>query len=341
VISTVPINASIGVNINSNITANFSEAMALLTINTSTFTLKQGATTILGGVNYSVFTATFNPNLALAPGTVYNATITKGVTDTAGNPMAANYSWSFTTAGATPTPTPAPSAGAVPLGLAATYGLAAYSAITNVPTSHSIIDGDAAIKINGLTSMTGFTISDPIGAGEVTGSVHAADAEADAVYTALHDAYLFAKGMTPDTGFYVVGTTDLGTLDAGTGLGLGHLPPGVYSSGSSMMVGVTHNIVLDGGPAADPDAIWIFNVGSDLTVLANVTLLNGAQIKNVYWAVTGSASIGTDVTFYGNILAGASITCAGNDVINGRLLGGAEGAGEINLNGLANTVTVP
>jgi len=60
--------------------------------------LKQGSTSVAGTVTYSGTTATFTPSAALAGGTVYTGTITTGAKDAAGNALASNYSWSFTTA---------------------------------------------------------------------------------------------------------------------------------------------------------------------------------------------------------------------------------------------------
>jgi hypothetical protein len=188
--------------------------------------------------------------------------------------------------------------------------------------------------------MTGFTFSTPAGQGEVTGSVHAGDAVATQIYNALLAAYNIGKGKTPTPGLFVVGTVDLGSVDIPVLPGHlpGHLPPGVYSSGSAMNINT--NVVLDAG--GDPNAVWIFQIGSSLTTTTgSVTLEHGAQQKNVFFVPTASASIGTNTTFYGNILAGASITLAGNNTVFGRLLGGALGAGQIDMNGLASTITVP
>src|SRR5207245_1583053 len=72
-----------------------------LTRKTLTFTLKQGTTPVVGTVGYAGVTATFTPASALAPLTVYTATITTGAKNLAGNGLAADFSWSFTT-GVTP-----------------------------------------------------------------------------------------------------------------------------------------------------------------------------------------------------------------------------------------------
>ncbi|MBU4012708.1 MAG: DUF3494 domain-containing protein [Proteobacteria bacterium] len=95
--STIPADLATDVAINRNITATFSEAMDPLTITTATFTLTQGATPVPGAVTYVGTTATFNPTSNLAVSTVYTATITTGAKDLAGNALAVNKVWSFTT----------------------------------------------------------------------------------------------------------------------------------------------------------------------------------------------------------------------------------------------------
>src|SRR4030042_260569 len=93
------------VSIASTITATFSEAMDASTVNTTTFTLVNGGSPVSGTVTYAGTTATFTPSSNFAYDTTYTATITTGVKDLAGNAMAADYPWSFTT-GAVPDTTP-------------------------------------------------------------------------------------------------------------------------------------------------------------------------------------------------------------------------------------------
>ncbi len=97
VASTSPANGATNVAVGSNITATFSDEMNRNTITKSTFTLNNGVT---GTISYksSTKTATFNPNTDLSYSTTYTAKITTGVKDSAGNAMASNYTWSFTTA---------------------------------------------------------------------------------------------------------------------------------------------------------------------------------------------------------------------------------------------------
>jgi ribosomal protein L21E len=95
--STIPVNNDTSMSINSALAAVFSEAMDPSTVNSATFILMQGATLVPGTVTYLGVTAAFVPTTALAYNTMYTATISTGAKDLAGNPLAANYQWSFTT----------------------------------------------------------------------------------------------------------------------------------------------------------------------------------------------------------------------------------------------------
>lgn len=90
-----------GVAINRQIDVQFSTAMNPATITTQTFLLAtgNGGASVPGTVTYDAtnFVASFKPSAALDTNTSYNATITTGVTNTAGVPLAANYAFSFVT----------------------------------------------------------------------------------------------------------------------------------------------------------------------------------------------------------------------------------------------------
>jgi hypothetical protein len=317
---TNPINLATGVLLNAAVNANFSEAMNPLTLTTATFTVQPtgpplGAL-VLGSVTYNAVAniATFTPASPLAGSTQYTATVTIGAKDLAGDALVAGLipnPWTFTTAAAGLAP------GAVPLGSAATFGIMATSSISS--TGFTIINGDVALDPG--TSMTGFP------PGVVNGNIHINDTAAALAYTDLLTAYNFAKALPPGT-----------TISAGADLGalypLG-IPPGTYTSGSTMLVS-TH-LTLDAGGNAN--AVWVFQIGSSLTTSADVSLANGAQAKNVFWVPTASATIGVNTTFSGTIVAGVSATGVTGATINGRILAGAIGPGSIALD--TNTVNVP
>jgi hypothetical protein len=137
------------------------------------------------------------------------------------------------------------------------------------------------------------------------GTIHAADAVAlqaqDDVTTAFNDA----AGRGP-----VVG--------AGVDLGGQTLLPGVYTNATSMAL--TGTVTLDA--LGDPAAVFIFQAGSTLITASNATvsLVGAAQACNVFWQVGSSATIGTDTTFVGTVLALTSITMQTGASIQGRLL---------------------
>ncbi|WP_258006412.1 Ig-like domain-containing protein [Arthrobacter sp. AFG20] len=92
-----------GAAVTTNVTGTFSEAMTSSTVTPSTFTLTSGATTVGAAVTYSGGVATLDPTADLAANTTYTATIkggASGVKDAAGNAMAADKTWQFTTAAA-------------------------------------------------------------------------------------------------------------------------------------------------------------------------------------------------------------------------------------------------
>ena len=105
-----------------------------------------------------------------------------------------------------------------------------------------------------------------------------------------------------------------------TGQDLGGLTlvPGVYCFSSSAQL--TGALTLDA--EGDPNAVWVFQIGSTLTTASNssVLLINGGQACNVFWQVGSSATLGTTTSFVGNILALTSITLNTGANVSGRAL---------------------
>jgi hypothetical protein len=100
VVSVSPEDEATGVAVDTVVTATFSEAMDDSTITTSSFTLDS----VAGSVSYDsdTFTATFTPSASLTADTTYTATLSTAITDVAGNSLAVEYSWSFSTPPYTP-----------------------------------------------------------------------------------------------------------------------------------------------------------------------------------------------------------------------------------------------
>jgi len=98
--STSPTDGETDVAIGTTVSVTFSEAMDSATITTSSFTLDS----VAGSISYDsgTYTATFTPSANLDESTTYTATLSTAITDVAGNPLAAEETWSFTTEGVIP-----------------------------------------------------------------------------------------------------------------------------------------------------------------------------------------------------------------------------------------------
>ncbi|PIZ63781.1 MAG: hypothetical protein COY19_09765, partial [Candidatus Marinimicrobia bacterium CG_4_10_14_0_2_um_filter_48_9] len=161
--STNPANAAVAVPLNQNIAANFSKTMDATTITAATFTLNDGANSIAGFVYYSGMVAVFEPAANLEAATEYTAMITTGAKDLAGNALAADYSWSFTTGDAIVTTPPTvsstdPANGAVNVALnqqvAATFSKT-MDATTITGATFTIMHGTT--PVSGFVSYSGTT----------------------------------------------------------------------------------------------------------------------------------------------------------------------------------------
>ena len=162
VLATVPINGATGVPLNQVLSATFSKAMNAATINAATFLLTgPGATAVAGTVTYNATgsVASFTPSVALVPNTVYTATITTGAADSTGDPLAANYSWSFTTAVSPVVLATVPINGAtgVPLNqvLSATFSQPMNCATLASPATSFILTGPGTTAVAGTVACAG------------------------------------------------------------------------------------------------------------------------------------------------------------------------------------------
>jgi len=318
--STDPADLEANVLLDKVISATFSEAMDPLTITDLTFTIESsGGIPVTGIVDLDISgtIATFTPDVNLLSDSTYIATITTGVENVAGTPMASDYVLEFYT-GAHLGPL------APDLLSVERFGIIAGVGVTNAAGASEIHDMDVGIYPGARTSITGFFDVDG-GPGLIfNGAFYASDDIAPPGVAAMLEqakldlvaAYLFAEGATDPAPAIVAGDQGGTTLY-----------PGIYKSTSTLLI-QSGDLTLDA--QGDANAVWIFQIASDFTTVGgspypspsggNVILSGSAQAKNIYWQVGSSAIIGDYTSFKGNILALTSITMNAYARAEGRML---------------------
>jgi hypothetical protein len=153
---------------------------------------------------------------------------------------------------------------APPMGTTQSFAVLGSSTVTN--TGPTVITGDLGVDPG--TAITGFPPGTVVG-----GTIHSADAVALQAQTDNTTAYNHLAGEACNTNLTGM---DLGTLTP--------LVPGVYCFPSTSAQ-LTGTLTLNAG--GNPDAVWVFQIGSTLTTASNssVVLENGAQLCNVFWQV--------------------------------------------------------
>ena len=212
----------------------------------------------------------------------------------------------------------------VNLGVAGDFVILSKSGITNV--YKSAITGDV-----GTSPITGAALL--VTCAEVTGTIYTVDAagplpcrvtNASMLTTAVSDmeaAYTDAAGRA---------NPDFSELGAGN-IGGKTLTPGLYKWTSTVIIPT--DVTISGGP----NDVWIFQVAGTLTMSSavKITLIGGAQAKNIFWQTAGAVTFGTTSHFEGNILGQTGINLQTGASINGRML--AQTAVTLQM----NTVTQP
>ncbi|MDD2776804.1 MAG: ice-binding family protein [Gallionella sp.] len=199
--------------------------------------------------------------------------------------------------------------------LGAAGGFAVLGATTVSNVGGSLISGDLG-NSPGIT-ITGFP------PGVVNGTIRANDAtaaQAQIDATAAYNA-LVAQACTSGP----LGATDLAGAT---------LIPGIYCYSSTLQ----NSGLLTLDAQGNNNAVWIFKAGSTFTTLTGgaVSLINGGQVRNVFWQVGSSATLGANTQTTGSILALTSITLNTGAAVTGRALALT---GAVTLD--TNTVTLP
>jgi len=287
VVSTNPANNAIGVALNKVVTATFSVPMDPLTITSTTFNVKQGATAVPGVVSYTGLIASFTPSSPLASNTIYTATVTTGAKNVPGTPLANDYVWTFNT-GTTPavlSTDPLNNATGVALNkvVAATFSVP-MDPLTITTTTFNLKQGVTAVA--GAVSYTGSTASfTPTSA-----------LTANTIYTAT-----ITTGVKNPAGFAIAANyvwtfttasvpTVLSTdpLNLATGVALNKVISGVFSTAMDPLTITSSTFTLMTG--VTPVTGTISYLGTTATFTPTSNLLSG----NTYTATftTGVKSVG-------------------------------------------------
>ncbi|HSW06494.1 Ig-like domain-containing protein [Aquabacterium sp.] len=308
-----PPDGNTAVCLSTPVTATFSEPMDPTTITTSSFIVSDNGVAVAGIVSYDAPTqrARFVPTAAagLAANRPYVVTLTSGsagMKDLAGNPLAVDRSWGFTTSAQA-------CLRAIDLGLASSFGAFGGAAgVTNQGTN-SVVGGNlgstaVCSAITGFhDSATSYTET-PLNQGEVNGKVYCAPsapgnavtlAVATQAHAAAQAAYNTLAALPPGS-------------DPGAGqLGGLTLPGGVYTAAGGSFNITTGDLTLDA--QGDDNAMWVFQSASALTVgqpalPRRVLLINGAQARNVYWQIGSAGRIEDRSVMVGTLIAPAGVT---------------------------------
>jgi hypothetical protein len=297
VIATDPANNATGVVLNKIVTATFSMPMDWLTINGTTFTVKQGVNTVAGLVTYSGTTASFAGTLPFAPNTIYTGTITTGAKNPAGIPIANNYVWIFTT-GASVAPTvistdPANNAISVPLNkiITATFSMPMDPLTINAAT-FTLKRG--AIPVAGLVTYSGTTASFTPTSNLLSSSVYTATITTGAknvAGTPMTNDYVwsFATNITTGPPPIDLGSVARFGIIAGVGVSnqagfseIHDMDVGIYPGVRSSVVGFPPAIIINGAIYASDD---IAPPG-----VAAMLLQAKTDLTNAYLAAEGASS---------------------------------------------------
>ncbi|MEO6142775.1 MAG: ice-binding family protein [Dermatophilaceae bacterium] len=212
----------------------------------------------------------------------------------------------------------------VNLASAGDFTVLSKSGVTDV--FKTSIDGNV-----GTSPITGAAIG--LTCAEVNGIIYTVDAAGPLPCSVTDPTRLTAAVGDMEAAYNdAAGRTMPDVIDVGAGeIGGLTLAPGLYKWGTG--VSISNDVTLSGGP----DDVWIFQIAGTLTEASakNVTLIGGAQAKNVTWAVAGAVSIGTQAHFEGTILSKTMIAMKTKASINGRLL--AQTAVTLQM----NTITPP
>ncbi|MBE0605157.1 MAG: chitobiase/beta-hexosaminidase C-terminal domain-containing protein, partial [Deltaproteobacteria bacterium] len=288
VLSVSPVSGATGVAVSSPVTVTFSEAMEAATVTAATFTVSAGGTSVPGTVGYSGTTATFTPTGNLDTSTSYTAMVTTGAEDLAGNAIASDYTWSFTTgaAGAVSAPTFSPVAGT-------------YASAQSVTLSTSTPGATIRYTTDGSTPTS------------TVGTVYSGPVAVSATTTIRAIAYLtgWANSAVASAAYTITGTVSAPTFSP---------VAGTYASAQSVTLssstpGATIRYTTDGSAPTSPvGTVYSGPVAvSATTTIRAIAYLTGwtnSAVASAAYTITGTVSAPTFSPVAGTYASAQSVT---------------------------------
>ena len=297
---------------NKNITANFTA----IPVNSFTLTVNAVNGSVAKVANQPTYTSGSTVVLTATPAAGYTFSSWSGDATGSVNPLTVTMNANKNiTANFTPLAAVGPTA--VNLGTAGDFAILTKSGIST--TGVTSITGDIGVSPAAATALTGFgLIMDTNGQSShtpiVTGKAYASDyaaptpAKMTQAVSDMETAFTTANGLTtpaPIVGLYA------GDISGRI------LPPGLYKWSTGVLV-TSAGVTLTGGP----NDTWVFQIAQNLTINNNakITLLGGAQAKNIFWVVSGQATIGSNANVSGNILSKTLVSMNTGSRLTGRLM---------------------
>lgn len=270
VTATSPANGVTGVSATSTVTVTFSEAMDAASITTTSFELRTASSTLvpaLVGYDAGTRVATLTPTSALTGGVAYTATVkagSGGVRDAAGNALASNYTWSFTTAAQAP------------------------PADTTPPTVSSVSPANGATGVS-VAALAIVTFSEAMDASTIsTSTIELRDAS-NALVTATvsYDSVTRTATLTP-SGVLANGAVHTVTVKSGAG--------GVKdAAGNPLASTFTSSFTtVAAAPTGTLVASYAFNENAGVTARDGSGNNNAGTVSGAAWTPAGKYGTGLD-----------------------------------------------
>ena len=282
VVSTDPTDKAVDVALNKVISVTFNTAMDSLSINSSSFLIKQGTNVITGKVSTTtdnkVFT--FKPDVALSPFLVYTGTITTKATDVFHTAMVSDYVWTFTT---------------IPV-----------ITITAAPVLGGVVAGAGAFAQGSLATVTA---TPNAGFAFVNWTVNGT-----AVSTSSSYQFTIAGNRTLVANFAAIPAGNFAVvLSSAPVAGGSTTGSGAYASGSIVTVAATPNSGYtfrnwtEAGTIVSTSPSYQFALTGNRTLVANFTVIPASQVA---LALSSNPVAGGSTSGSGSFAPNTSVTAA-------------------------------